>query len=111
MSPLDLLAVLGVVSVPLSVGLTVAWLGARREVRLLRELMHDDRLAATSRRTGSVERDADLLRVESAVEAIAIEMERVAEGQRFMSRVLAERRDAAGALPPGRDESRSITPR
>lgn len=110
MDAFHLLAVVGVVSIPASVGLTVALLDARREVRLLRDLMQNDMLASPPRRAGSVERDADILRVESAVEAIAIEMERVAEGQRFMSRILAERRDVGSALPQGRDEPRPITP-
>ena len=35
--------------------------------------------------------DARLLRIEQAVDAIAIEMERVAEGQRFATRLLSER--------------------
>lgn len=36
--------------------------------------------------------DARLERLENAVDAIAIEMERVSEGQRFVTRLLSERR-------------------
>lgn len=43
----------------------------------------------------SVSIDDRLARVEQAVEAIAIEMERVGEGQRFLTKILAER------IPPG----------
>jgi hypothetical protein len=39
--------------------------------------------------------DERLQRIEQAVDAIAIEVERMSESQRFTSRVLAER------LPPG----------
>jgi len=35
--------------------------------------------------------EARLARIEQAVEAVAIEMERVSEGQRFVTRLLAER--------------------
>ena len=40
--------------------------------------------------------EARLGRIEEAVETIAIEMERMGEGQRFVTKLLAER---AGALP------------
>ena len=41
-----------------------------------------------------------LTRIEQAVDSVAIEMERVSEGQRFATRLLAERGGAA-ATPPG----------
>lgn len=45
---------------------------------------------------------ARLERIEQAVDAIAIEMERVSEGQRFTTKLLAERAGgvAAPAVPP-----------
>ncbi len=58
-------------------------------------------------------RDERLARIEHAVESIAIEVERISEGQRFVTRLLAER-DATGtvagerarkALPHEPDES------
>ena len=49
--------------------------------------------------------DARLVRIEQAVDAIAIEMERVAEGQRFATRLLAERPGAT--LPAGRGPASS----
>jgi hypothetical protein len=39
-----------------------------------------------------------LTRLDQAVDAIAVEVERIGEGQRFMTRVLAEKPAAAGAL-------------
>ena len=44
---------------------------------------------------------ARLERIERAVESVALEVERISEGQRFVTKVLAERGDAA-KLPPTR---------
>jgi hypothetical protein len=44
---------------------------------------------------------ARLERIERAVESVAIEVERISEGQRFVTKVLAERGEAA-KLPPAR---------
>jgi hypothetical protein len=48
--------------------------------------------------------DARLARMEQAIEAMAVELERVSEGQRFVTRLLAERSPAAlpDVGPPGR---------
>ena len=43
--------------------------------------------------------DERLSRIEDAIEAMAIEVERISEGQRFVTRLLAERNDAKAALP------------
>jgi len=58
--------------------------------------------ALTSVSPAPRERDERLERLEQAVDAIAVEMERVGEGQRFMTRLLAERRAerAPGQTPP-----------
>lgn len=40
-----------------------------------------------------------LARIEHAVEAIAIEVERISEGQRYVTKLLAERAGEARALP------------
>lgn len=45
--------------------------------------------------------DGRLARLEASVEAIAIEVERISEGQRFVTRLLAERDGAVAALPDG----------
>lgn len=42
-----------------------------------------------------------LERIEAAIEAIAVEVERVSEGQRFVTRLLAERAKDAPAIAPG----------
>ena len=43
--------------------------------------------------------DARLARIETAVDAMAIELERIAEGQRFVTKVLADARPALAAPP------------
>jgi hypothetical protein len=43
--------------------------------------------------------DSRLKRIENAVEAIAIEVERISENQRFTTKLLSER--SAGQLPKG----------
>ena len=48
---------------------------------------------------GSLRIEERLTRIEHAVEAIQLEVERVSEGQRFVTRLLAEREKVAAALP------------
>lgn len=47
----------------------------------------------------SPELDARLTRIEQAVDAISIEVERVSEGQRFTTKLLSERAGESAALP------------
>jgi len=47
-----------------------------------------------------------LERIEQAVDAIAIEVERVSEGQRFVTRLLSERQPALGAAAPSAEPVR-----
>ncbi|HET9011744.1 MAG TPA: hypothetical protein VFN38_08000, partial [Gemmatimonadaceae bacterium] len=47
---------------------------------------------------------ARLERIEQAVDAIAIEMERVSEGQRFTTKLLAERTAPAAPAPTARPD-------
>ena len=51
---------------------------------------------------GSARQPDRLERIESAVDTIALEVERIAEGQRFMAKVLVERGNGAlgSAVPP-----------
>jgi hypothetical protein len=60
-------------------------------------------------RSGSTLQEERLARIEGAVEAIAIEVERISEGQRFTTRLLTERQalaatTAAGELQQYREE-------
>ena len=49
-------------------------------------------------RNGTAPQEQRLARIEAAVEAIAIEVERISEGQRFTTRLLTERPVVAAAL-------------
>ena len=73
---------------------------------------HKEKMAAL---TGSTQNnaalDARLTRIEEAVETIAVEIERMGEGQRFVTKLLAE---GAGKLPEGAKNASSArvpTPR
>ena len=65
-----------------TIGFAVAWIRARE--RAIRAEQH----AAPAPGLGG---DARVDRLEQAVEAMVVEVERMAEGQRFVSKVLAER--------------------
>ena len=57
--------------------------------------------------------EARLSRIEDAMESMALEMERVAEGQRFTAKLLAERAPSGHATPPRAahaNELRPVTP-
>jgi hypothetical protein len=42
-----------------------------------------------------------LERIETAIDAMSVEVERIAEGQRFVTRLLAERQPERAAIPSG----------
>jgi hypothetical protein len=50
---------------------------------------------------------ARLERMEQAIDSVALEVERISEGQRFTTKLLSEGRNAPGALtgPPARDRA------
>lgn len=50
-------------------------------------------------------RDERLARLEHAVEAVAVEVERISEGQRFVTRLLTERDKPRAQVGPERDEA------
>jgi hypothetical protein len=52
-----------------------------------------------------------LERIEQAVDAIAIEVERISEGQRFTTQLLSEGRHQATALPAGAEKAGPAAPR
>ena len=80
-----------------NIAVAVALVRARNRIREL-EQQHP------SLQTGGSER------LEQAMEAIAIEVERISEGQRFTTKLLAERRDATPKTEPQRATERIITP-
>jgi demethoxyubiquinone hydroxylase (CLK1/Coq7/Cat5 family) len=46
-----------------------------------------------------------LARIEHAIEAVALEVERISEGQRFVTRLLSEREPVKAQLKPEKHES------
>ncbi len=50
-------------------------------------------------RPGEPRDDGRLERIEQAIDAMSIEMERISEGQRFITKVLAERSPEQAAIP------------
>jgi hypothetical protein len=74
------------------------------------QLRHKEKMAALEAGAGrSVEIEARLERIEQAVDTIALELERVGEGQRFVTKLLAERAAPASDVPKVQRE-RAITP-
>ena len=75
-----------IVIVPVVFGIPSIVVGLRMVLR------HKEKMATLDADAGrSFDVEARLDRIEQAVEAIAIEMERVGEGQRFVTKLLAER--------------------
>ena len=93
----------------LGVGGAAAWLGAwlatRRATRSVMEQVHREAQQLADARHASLER---------SLEAIAIEVERISEAQRFSARLLTERalseRAALPATPAPRREPGAVTP-
>jgi len=50
---------------------------------------------------------ARLERMETSIDAMAIEMERISEGQRFVTKILADRQPERVPLPGARDAERA----
>jgi hypothetical protein len=75
----------------------VAWWNARKELRLRREIARElglqpnERLYERARQPNLVTSTSETQRLEESIEAIALEVERLAEGQRFVARLLSER--------------------
>ena len=81
------------------------WLGYR-ERKAARE-------AAQSTVTDRDRLAADLHDLRAVLDTVAVEVERLGEGQRYLTRVLAERGPDRSALPPGRaaqTPARVVTP-
>jgi hypothetical protein len=77
----DIIPLVGMFGVLItSVWMLKMWLGHRERTR-----------SGVQTRTGVAASDERLARVEQAVEAIAIEIERVSEGQRFVTKLLNEK--------------------
>src|SRR5690349_8652771 len=88
---------LGLAFIPVTITLTALWLSARaralRSEETLRQiaLRNAGPTAPTSRRG----------EVDSALDAVAVEVERIGEGQRFLTKLLAERQASGSSKSPG----------
>ena len=72
-------------------------------------LRHRERMKELSmRKQGLGASEQRLARVEAAVEAIAIEVERVGEGQRYVTSLLSEREPAPKALEGAGEPARRV---
>ena len=85
----------------MAAGFVGAWWGARRATRAAFR-----KLEAT---TAEALNAGQLRALLDSVEAIGLEVERVAEAQRFVAKVLVERNEAV-PTPPSRREPNQITP-
>ena len=73
-------------------------------------LRHKEKMASLNSDGGrSLEIEARLERIEQAVDAVALEMERIGEGQRFVTKLLAERPTPIGD-PQSLQRGRNVTP-
>ncbi len=85
------------------VGFIAAWAGAQFGAKRAARLAAQEVLAGTN-----VALDRNLGALTQAVDAIALEVERLSEGQRFTARLLSER--PAMTPPSKQDSPRVITP-
>lgn len=51
-----------------------------------------------------IQLEARLTRMETTLDTMSLELERISEGQRFTTKLLAEREQVKAGLPPGRTE-------
>lgn len=66
-------------------------------------LKHREKMAALGAgHAPSKESDARLMRVESAIESMAVELERIGEGQRFLTKLLSDRSQSADQIGAGK---------
>ena len=82
---------LGLAFFPVSIALTGLWLSARSRARKAEETIRQIALGTQAHAVTQPSTNSD---VTLALDAIAVEVERIAEGQRFTTKLLSERRDA-----------------
>ena len=88
----ELLAITGMFTFPLTIVFGVAWWNARKELQLRREIARELGVQPLPRELGMRPPTApDTQRLEAAIEAIALDVERLADGQRFVVKLLGER--------------------
>jgi hypothetical protein len=105
----DLFLALGIASVPTTVVLLVMYFSVRARALKAEQIVHD-LTVVPALRGHSRGRNTAPLDVTDAIEALAIEVERIAEGQRFTTRLLSESRRNSGLMAGDDSRGRSITP-
>ena len=106
----ELLAVTGIFTFPLSIVFGVAWWNARKELQLRRDIAREFGVQPLPRELAARPPAApETQRLEDAIEAIALEVERLADGQRFVAKLLAERPPAERHPERGRERP-SVSP-
>ena len=97
----ELVIVLGLAFIPAMGVLTALWLSARARAKKAEAIVHEltvqPALRGEQGRVGTEH-------IEQAIDAIALEVERISEGQRFTTKLLSEKPERAGQPP------RVITP-
>lgn len=96
--PDEIIAIIVIAFLPVTAVLTGLWLSAVARARRAEAIVHE--LAVMPALRG---RQEGMGQMGDAVNAIALEVERIGEGQRFLSKALAER-------APREQASRSVTP-
>jgi GNAT superfamily N-acetyltransferase len=97
--------IMGVAFIPTTVTLVILWLSARRRAEKAEAIVHELTVMPALRGEGVGHSTAQL---GQAIDAIALEVERISEGQRFTTRLLSERREAGAA--PSAPPPRVVTP-
>lgn len=87
-----------------AVGFVGAWIGAQFGAKRAARVAAEDALAR-----GGLSVDRNLNALLQAIDSIALEVERISEGQRYTARLMSER---PGLIPPAKPENpaRVITP-
>ncbi|MEP6732379.1 MAG: hypothetical protein ABJE10_17165 [bacterium] len=104
----DLFIALGFAFIPTTAALIVMYFSVRSRALKAEQIVHDLTVVPALR---GQQRRREPDEMANAIDAIALEVERIAEGQRFTTRLLSESRRSP-ALGAGDDSSRgrSITP-
>jgi hypothetical protein len=90
----SILTIFGVAFLPTTITLASLWLTARRRAQKAEGIIHDLTVAPALRgeRAG-----LGTEQLGQALDAIAVEVERISEGQRFTTKLLSEQRDRIAA--------------
>jgi membrane glycosyltransferase len=103
----DVVIALGFAFVPVAGLLLVLYANMRARALKAEQLVHDLTVVPALR---AGPRQRDVADVGAAIEALTLEVERIAEGQRFTTRLLSESRNPAITRSERDAHGRSVTP-